>query len=80
MSFQNPGVHAAEELKRPGCGTTSAEGARPRPLSALLFGLPSVGQLSPLKVAQDTRGDGRGLRLVTKGGDLFGCKMAHKAS
>lgn len=39
-----------------------------------------MGQLYPLKVGQDTRGNGGGLRLVTKGGYLFGCKMAYKAS
>lgn len=49
-------------------------------LSTLLSGLLSVGQLYPLKVGQDTRGNGRGMRLVTKGGYLFGCKMAYKAS
>lgn len=64
----------------PGCGTTSDGGARLRLLSPLLFGLLSVGQLSPLKAGQDTRESGRGLSLVTKGGDLFGCKMASKAS
>lgn len=65
----------------PGCGTTSDGGARLCLLSTfLLFGLLSVGQLSPLKTGQDTRESGRGLRLVTKGGDLFGCKMASKAS
>lgn len=45
----------------PRYGTMSADGARLRLLSALLFGILSGGRLYPLKMGQDTRDNGRGL-------------------
>lgn len=38
-----------------------------------------MGQFCPLKMAQDVRKRGKGLKLVTKGGNLVACKVASKA-
>lgn len=64
----------------PGCGIKSDEGAKLSFLSTLPFGFRLVGQLWPLKMIQDTRENSRGLRLVTKGKNANGCKVAYKAS
>ena len=47
-------------------------------LPDLFFGLLFMGQFCPLKMAQDIRKRGRGLKLVTKGGNLVVCKVASK--
>lgn len=55
------------------------EGAKLTLLWLVLWAPFLVGQLCPWKMAQDPRRSGRGLSLVTKDGNLVGCKVTYKA-